>query len=57
MGKVKTVCCRMDTGRPLDALLIRLNRMLAQPEAGPAIFIQKRGCPVPVRRRWWTGGR
>jgi len=57
MAKVKTVCRRMDTGQPFDALLIQLNRMLAQPEVGPAIFIQKRGCSAPVRRRWWTGGR
>ena len=27
-GKVKTLCRRMDTGQPLDALLIRLNWML-----------------------------
>jgi len=47
----------MDTGQPFDALLIQLNRMLGQPEVGPAIFIQKRGCSAPVRRRWWTGGR
>jgi RNA-directed DNA polymerase len=28
MGKVKTVCRRMDTNQPLDALLLQLNRML-----------------------------
>jgi RNA-directed DNA polymerase len=28
MGKVKTACRRMDTGQPLDALLIQLNWML-----------------------------
>lgn len=28
IGKVKTLCRRMDTGQPLDALLIRLNWML-----------------------------
>jgi len=28
MAKVKTWCRKMDTGQPLDALLIRLNRML-----------------------------
>jgi RNA-directed DNA polymerase len=28
MGKVKTLCRRMDTNQPLDVLLLQLNRML-----------------------------
>jgi len=47
MAKVKTVCRRMDTGQPFDALLIQLNRMLAQPEVGPAISSRRGDAPRP----------
>ncbi len=59
IGKVKTLCRRMDTGQPLDALLIRLNWMLR----GLVRLLPAGGCRVrpsnmsaPMRGRGSSDG-